>query len=75
MKTFFVKDLEVGKEITDFFMAKKAQIKTGSSSMKPVPKRKRVLWLASLSDVSILYRSINLCSVSVWSIYPTSRVI
>ena len=31
MKTFFVKDLEVGKEITDFFMAKKAQIKTGSN--------------------------------------------
>lgn len=31
MKTVFVKDLEVGKEITDFFIAKKAQIKTGSN--------------------------------------------
>lgn len=31
MKENFVNDLEVGKEITDFFMAKKAQIKTGSN--------------------------------------------
>ena len=31
MKEVFIKDLEVGREITDFFMAKKAQIKTGSN--------------------------------------------
>ena len=31
MKEVYVKDLEVNKEITDFFMAKKAQIKTGSN--------------------------------------------
>ena len=31
MKTFYVKDLTVNTEITDFFMAKKAQIRTGSN--------------------------------------------
>ena len=31
MKSVYVSEIEVGKEITDFFMAKKAQIKTGSN--------------------------------------------
>ena len=31
MKSVYVSGIEVGKEITDFFMAKKAQIKTGSN--------------------------------------------
>ncbi len=31
MKNFYVKDLTVNTEITDFFMAKKAQIRTGSN--------------------------------------------
>ena len=41
MKTFFVKDLEVGKEITDFFMAKKAQIKTGSNGKDYFERKRR----------------------------------
>lgn len=32
MKSVYISELEVGKEITDFFMAKKAQIKVGSNS-------------------------------------------
>ena len=31
MKQVYVKDLQVNTEITEFFMAKKAQIKTGSN--------------------------------------------